>query len=172
MLVLRVKKNDIVAMQTLYNDFSKAMMATSLRITNNEADSEDILQDAFVTSFQKIAQLKEASKYGGWLKQIVINQSLNQVRKNRSFVNLDQIPELSDEDGNENDIPEGITFQDIKAVIHNLPDGAREVFSLYLLEDLKHREIAEKLNIAVSTSKSQYRYALKLLREKLIPAHE
>ena len=62
---------------------------------------------------------------------------------------------------------EEISFEKIKKAIQDLPDGSREIFSLYLLEGYKHREIAEVLNVSESTSKSQYRYALKLLRNKL-----
>ena len=63
----------MLAIRSLYELFSREMLGASLRITNNKTDSEDILQESFLTSFQKISQLKEDKKYGGWLKQIVIN---------------------------------------------------------------------------------------------------
>lgn len=159
-------------MRSLYEAYAKEMMATSQRITNHKADSEDILQEAFITSFQRIDQLKEESKYGGWLKQIVVNQSLNFVKKKRKYSSLDTIEEIAETDEDSSIAFEGLDFEKLKVAIQNLPDGSREIFSLYLLEGYKHREIAEKMNIAVSTSKSQYRYAIKLLREKLIPIYE
>ncbi len=161
----------MVAMRSLYETFSKEMMATSLRITNQLADSEDVLQEAFITSFQRINQLKEEGKYGGWLKQIVINQSLNFVKKKRNYASLEVMPECSEAQEDSFDA-RVFVFDKIKEAIHKLPNGSREIFSLYLLEGYKHKEIAEKMNISVSTSKSQYRYALKLLREKLIPIYE
>lgn len=170
-LVQKAKKQDILAMRTLYEAFAKEMMATSQRITNHKADAEDILQEAFVISFQKLDQLKDGAKYGGWLKQIVINQSLNFVKRKRNYSSLDQVQEFAEAKEEESPF-QGIDFSKIKEAMHQLPDGCREIFSLHLLEGYKHREIAEVLKISNSTSKSQYRYAIKLLREKLIPIYE
>jgi len=164
-LVHQVKKNDVVAMRTLYDKYSKEMLATSYRITNNLQDSEDILQDAFLVSFQKIHQLKEGGKYVGWLNQIVVNKSLAQIKKRVHFKELNIVEDQAEE--NEENWFEGISFEKIKEAIQELPEGCRQIFSLYLLENYKHKEIAELLGISVSTSKSQYRYALKLLKDKL-----
>jgi len=158
-------------MKALYNLTAKEMMASSLRITNRLVDSEDILQEAFMDSFQEIDQLKEDEKYIGWLKRMVINKSLKQLKKRSRLVAIKEIEHLPEEIETDNWY-EGIPFQAIKAAIQELPDGCREIFSLHLLEGYKHREIATMLGIALSTSKSQYRYALRLLREKLIPIHE
>jgi len=163
--VHQVKKNDVVAMRTLYDKYSKEMLATSYRITNNLQDSEDILQDAFLASFQKIHQLKENGKYVGWLKQIVVNKSLAQIKKQVHFKELNIVEDKAEE--NEANWFEGISFEKIKEAIQELPEGCRQIFSLYLLENHKHKEIAELLGISISTSKSQYRYALKLLKDKL-----
>ncbi len=153
-------------MQTIYEMFSKEMMATSQRITNHRSDSEDILQEAFLTSFQKISLLKEDQKYGSWLKRIVINSSLKLIKSRKNFNSLNEVEHLESEVIDQKWYEE-ISFEVIQEAIHQLPDGARAVFSLYLLEGYKHKEIAEVLDISVSTSKSQYRYAIKLLREKL-----
>ena len=161
----QVKKNDVVAMRTLYEKYSKEMLATSFRITNNLQDSEDILQDSFLASFQKINQLKEGGKYVGWLKQIVVNNSLAHIKKKVNFKNLTTVEDRAEEE--EENWFEGISFEKIREAIQELPEGSRQVFSLYLLENHKHREIAEMLGISISTSKSQYRYALKILKDKL-----
>jgi len=153
-------------MQGLFNSFSKEMMATSQRITNSKVDTEDILQEAFLKSFQKIGQLKEDKLYGGWLKQIVINASLQLVKKRINYSTLEQAPEIEAETS-ESNWYEGIPFDTIKQAIQNLPDGSRAIFSLHLLDGYKHKEIAEVLGVSISTSKSQYRYALKLLKEEL-----
>jgi len=164
-LVQKVKRKDVLAMRTLYEAFAKEMLAASQRITNSKADSEDILQEAFLNSFDKIGQLKDENHYGPWLKRIVVNKSLTAIKKRITFYEVEEIEPFVVEDTN----PwyEGISFEKIKSAIQDLPDGSREIFSLYLLEGYKHREIAEALNVSVSTSKSQYRYALKILRNKL-----
>ena len=165
-LVKQVKRNDVVALRTLYDLFSKDMLAVSFRITNDWQDAEDIIQEGFLTSFQKITQLKDESRYAGWLKQIVVNKSLASLKKRVSFQNISEV-EIGEEIDNDDNWYQEISFEKITAAIQELPDGSRQIFSLFLLENYKHREIAEMLNISVSTSKSQYRYALKLLKEKL-----
>ena len=154
-------------MRSLYEAFSKQMMATSLRITNSKPDSEDILQESFLHSFQKIEQLKVDEHYGAWLNQIVVNASLKHVKNRIDYTTLFEIGHVADVQ-EEARWYEGISFQSIKKEIQNLPDGCREIFSLYLMEGYKHTEVAKLLGVSVSTSKSQYRYALKLLKEKLM----
>ncbi len=165
-LVHKVKQKDVLAMRTLYETFSKEMLATSQRITNSKADSEDILQDAFLNSFDKIGQLKDENHYGPWLKRIVVNKSLTVIKKRVNYSDVDILEQYAEEVESKAWYEE-ISFDKIKKAVQDLPDGSREIFSLYLFEGYKHREIAEFLNVSESTSKSQYRYALKLLRNKL-----
>lgn len=154
-------------MKVLYQCFVKEMLTLSYRMTQHQADAEDIVQESFMTSFQKIHQLKEPTHYRAWLKRMVINNSLTLLKKKVNFTNLDQLGELAEavDDGH---WYKDISFDKIKAAIQELPNGCRQVFTLYLLENYKHREIAELLDISISTSKSQYRYALKLMQERLV----
>lgn len=165
-LVQRVRQDDLLAMKVLYKEFAREMLSASQRITKNLSDAEDIIQESFMTSFDKIHKLQEPKNYGGWLKRIVINNSLSLIKKQVRFEEVETIsdlPEIAEENWYEN-----IPFDKIKNAINDLPDGCRNIFSLYLLENYKHREIANLLNISVSTSKSQYRYALKLMKAALI----
>jgi len=142
------------------------MLNLSYRITQNKEDAQDIIQESYLRSFQQIHSLDQPRKYYGWLKRIVVNKSLQASQGRRHFEDLDQVEIQEEEDSN----PwyQGIPFDKIKQAIDQLPEGCREIFTLYLLEEYKHREIAELLGIALSTSKSQYRYALKLMKEYLL----
>ena len=164
-IVNRAKKNDVLAIRFLYEAYAKEMLTLSFRITQNLEEAEDIIQEAFLTSFQRLKQLKKPEHYYGWLKKIVINNSLKANQKKRTTASVDSLASLSEE--KDQAWYKDISFEQIKRAINQLPDGCREVFTLYLLEDYKHREIAEILNISVSTSKSQYQYALKLLKREL-----
>ena len=164
-LVQRVRQKDMLAMRILYHQYAKAMLTLSFRITQNKADAEDIIQESFLRSFEQIAKLNEPEKYGGWLKRIVVNNSLRATKTKRHFDPIDQMEDTPEED--QSNWYEGIPFEKIKTAINKLPDGCREIFTLYLLEGYKHKEVAELMQISVSTSKSQYRYALKLMREQL-----
>ncbi|MEM1216565.1 MAG: RNA polymerase sigma factor [Bacteroidota bacterium] len=164
--VRQAAKGDQRAIQQLYEQHAPAMLTTAYRITNNLADAEDVIQEGFVRSFQQLRKLQDPAAYSGWLKRIIVNLALQKQRKRRHFAPLGQLdlPAAADD---EPAWYQSIPFARIQAAIQDLPNGSREVLSLYLLEGYKHREIAEWLNISVSTSKSQYQYALRLLRQAL-----
>jgi RNA polymerase sigma factor (sigma-70 family) len=159
-------KGDSKAQSQLYQQYSKAMFHICTRMTGNRAQAEDILQDAFIIAFKNLHQLKEAVQFGGWLRRIVVNEC---IRFSRKTVRLqeweDHFEEIADDHSEAwwKTVDLDMVHQQIKA----LPDGCREVFNLYALEDLSHKEIATQLGCSESTSKSQYHRAKQLLRERI-----
>jgi len=155
------------AQQQLYHQYSKAMYNISLRMMNDPYEAEDILQISFVDVFTKLHTYKGNSTIGAWIKRIVINNCINQLRKRKLH--------FSEMDGELGNIPENepveevaaYEVQSIKKCIKMLPDGFRTVLSLYLLEGYDHKEIAQILSISESTSKSQYHRAKSKLKELL-----
>jgi RNA polymerase sigma-70 factor (ECF subfamily) len=160
-------KGDRRAQHQLYQDYSKAMYNISLRMLNDPWEAEDVLQISFVDVFTKLDSFKGTATLGAWIKRIVVNNCINQLRKRKLFFaemdgNLGNIPE-------ENDKEETVAYNldIVKRCISDLPDGFRTVLSLYLLEGYDHKEIAEILEITESTSKSQYHRAKNKLKELL-----
>lgn len=166
-LVEKAHQGDQQAMYRLYKMYLSAMYNTCIRIVANQLDAEDIVQESFVTAFSKVDGFRGDSSFGAWLKRIVINKSLNHLRnKKLSFVDYDNI-ENEETDSEENDLPD-IPMEVIHQGIKALPDKARVVLNLYLLEGYMHKEIADMLGISESTSKSQYLRAKDLLKNILI----
>jgi RNA polymerase sigma factor (sigma-70 family) len=156
-----------MAQYELYKLYSKAMYNVSFRIVNNGSDAEDVLQDAFVSAFRNLSNYSGTATFGAWLKRIVINKSLNFIKKNKIEIEeVDVLPEIEDENSF-NDSEESYSIDCIKKSIELLPDGYRLVLSLYLLEGYDHGEIAGILGITESTSKSQFNRSKKKLRELL-----
>lgn len=135
-------------------------------MTGNPSDAQDMLQDAFIEAFRHLGQLKQAGAFAGWLRRIVINKCIQFSKNHVRWSSLDQEETLPVDD-EETAWWLNIPFALIQAEIKNLPGGCREVFVLYALEDLGHKEIAKNLGISESTSKSQYQRARKLLRERI-----
>ena len=153
----------------LYKLYYKAMYNASLRIVSDSTEAEDIMQDAFLAVFEKIDTYSGKVSFGAWLKKIVINKSLDNIKKKR--VELIPIKEqeyrIEDESSNkESGIPE-VSVENIKNCIDKLADGYRIVLSLYLIEGYDHEEIGEILGISGSTSRSQFTRARKKLIEEL-----
>jgi RNA polymerase sigma factor (sigma-70 family) len=148
----------------LYNQYSKAMYNLAYRILNNREDAEDILQETFVECFRNIASFRFESTFGAWLKKILVNKCINQLKKKKIDLTLyNTLPE-----GIYEEVPED-TYDTTKIIkgIELLPDGYRIVLTLYLLEGYDHSEISQILGISESTSKSQYSRAKEKLRNLL-----
>lgn len=163
-IVERCKEGDKKAQYELYKLYSKAMFNVSIRITNDYAEAEDVLQESFLSAFQNIHSYSKKVAFGSWLKRIVINHSINAVKKKRletiSITEGDDYKDTYDE-FNEEDFKNKI--ESIRNSIPKLPDGYRIILSLYALEGYSHKDIAEIMQISESTSKSQYSRAKKKL---------
>ncbi|NJO03619.1 MAG: sigma-70 family RNA polymerase sigma factor [Bacteroidia bacterium] len=166
-LVEACKRGDRKAQHKIYKLYARAMFNVCMRITNHGAEAEDILQDAFLDAFRKINTFKGESTFGAWLKRIVINRSINHLRKRKwELISVDTLDFEDDKpDRDEEDLH--LQLDKVHQAIQLLPDGFRMVLSLYLLEGYDHKEIAEILGITESTSKSQYNRAKKKLVKML-----
>lgn len=165
-LIDACKRGEPTAFHQLYKLYSKAMYNAALRITSSSEEAEDILQEAFISAFEKLNTYKENSTFGGWLKRIVVNKAINNLRKRKTeVISLNETPlDIAEA---KNDVQE-FDIHCIKKAIAGLPDGYRLVLTLYLIEGYDHNEISEILNISVSTSKSQFKRAKTRLRSLLI----
>ncbi|NND33295.1 MAG: sigma-70 family RNA polymerase sigma factor [Saprospiraceae bacterium] len=137
------------------------------RMMGNREEAEDVLQNAFVDIFSKIDTFRGEASLGAWIKRIVINSCLNQLKKRKFHFeeadsNLSDIPDL--------EYTQNFTEEDIvriKKAIEILPSGYKTVFNLYLLEGYDHAEISEILGISEGASKSQYSRAKQKLHQIL-----
>jgi RNA polymerase sigma-70 factor, ECF subfamily len=169
-LIEKCRNRDPKAQFEIYKLYYKAMYNTCYRIVNNPDDAEDIMQEAFLAAFEKIDTYNGEVSFGAWLKRIVINRSLDELKKKRAeLVPLDPTTTRDDfieeinfsEDNIEHEI------ERIKEAIKELAEGYKIVLTLYLLEGYDHDEISEILNISSSNSRSQYSRAKKRLKEIL-----
>ena len=157
-LVERCKQGDPVSYEALYRQYAKAMYNTSLRIVNNTADAEDVLQEAFLDAFRSLHDFHYRSTFGAWLKKIVINKSINVLRTRKvNLVDMEttDVHAVAEEETiNEDEIQYRV--EEVKKMIRKLPDGYRTVLSLYVLEGYDHEEISQILNISHNTVRTQY----------------
>lgn len=165
-LIAQCIRGDRVAQYRLYKQYSTAMYNLCIRMVSNRSEAEDLLQEAFVKMFRELPSFRGQSTLGAWLRRIVINQCLNHIRKKQPFfVTIDdhEFREIPEEKISSYDF----TADEIHHAILRLPEGARVVCVLHLLEGYRHSDIAETLGISESTSKSQYRRAVNLLQDSL-----
>jgi RNA polymerase sigma factor (sigma-70 family) len=157
-LVERCRRGDRRSFGELYEKYAKAMYNTSLRIVNHTADAEDVLQEAFCDAFAAIDSFGYKSTFGAWLKRIVINKSINALRKRKmDIIDIEKTSavHLPEE---ENYDEEAMKFKvdEIKKAAKELPNGYRTVLSLHLFEGYDQEEVAEILQISHATVRTQY----------------
>ena len=142
-LIDKCRQNEPKAQLEIYKLYYKAMYNTSLRILNHEAEAEDVMQDSFLDAFQKMDEYKGEGSFGGWLRRIVVNNSIDTLKKRKEFVPLENnLPELAND---ANDTIETIEYrvEEIKKAIPLLPEDYRIILSLLLFEGYDHEEIAQ-----------------------------
>lgn len=164
-LIEKCKRGDIGSFKRLYDQYARAMFSTSLRIVKNHADAEDVLQEAFIDIHRNLHQYSGQSTVGAWMKRIVINKSIDFLRKKK--VHFEEIQdqnefEYQSQPAN-NDGSIKLKVNEVIAGIQKLPPGYRTVLSLYLLEGYDHKEIAQVLQVSESTTRTQYIRAKKRL---------
>lgn len=165
-IVLQAGNGNAAAQAALYTMFSKSMFSICMRMTASRPQAEDILHDAFILAFKNMGQIKQPEAIAGWLRRIVVNEC---IRQSKNKIYCDDWEENHDAiAADEADWWLEISLEKVQQEIKSLPDGCRQVFVLYVLEDYTHKDIAASLGISESTSKSQYHRSKALLKQRIL----
>ncbi|WP_340113208.1 RNA polymerase sigma factor [Maribellus mangrovi] len=164
-IIDRCREGDEKAQFQLYKLYYKAMYSVSLRIVNDAMEAEDVMQEAFLSAFKKMNSYKGEVSFGAWLKKIVVNRSLDYLKKRK--VQLEEINERTTQIEDYQMPTHEVKSEVLKAAIQDLSDGYRVVLSLYLIEGYDHEEISQILGISNSSSRTQLLRAKNKLRELL-----
>ena len=161
-----IEKNAI-AQKNLYEKFARKMMGVCLRYCDSTEEAEDVVQNGFISVFDNIESFKGTGSLEGWVRKIMVNTALTNIRKNKKLkqnIELDSVEFMIPS----NSHSESLEAKDLLKIIQTLPIGFKTVFNLYAIEGYSHKEIGDMLNISEGTSKSQYSRA-KAHLQKLIP---
>lgn len=166
-LVKKCVEGDQRAQRLLFERFAPKMLGVCMRYSKSGEQAEDVLQDGFVKVFTKLSYYKGEGSLEGWIRRIIVNTALDQIRKNAKFqddVTLDDVDYKLELKGN---ILENLAAEDLLQLINEMPAGYKVVFNMFAIEGYSHKEIAVKLEVSENTSKSQYSRARAYLKKKL-----
>lgn len=166
-LVKECIKGNAKAQRLLFDKFSQKMLGVCLRYTKNQYEAEDALQEGFVKAFSKLKDFSNQGSLEGWIRRIMVNTSLDAIRKNTKFMKDVSIDTVDYQIGNEDFIVEGLNAEDLMKLINSMPEGYKVIFNMFAIEGYSHQEISTTLGISESTSKSQYMRAKGYLRNRL-----
>lgn len=154
------------AQKRLYDIYSPVMYPLCCRYLKDSMEAEDVLVMAFTKLFDKIGQYKGEGSFEGWVKRIVINESLAHLRRQRSMFVVTELPDSDIEDASATSY-DHLAEEDLLEMISELPSGYRTVFNLFAIDGYSHKEIAAQIGISENTSKSQLSRARVLLQKLL-----
>ena len=169
-IIKRCRQGDRKAQEAVYNLLAGKMFAICLRYCSNYEDARDLLHDGFVTIFTKIDKFNNVGSFEGWVRRIFVNQAIEWYR-NKAKVTMvecsNENERLYAESDNDDEMGYGLTEVDLLAMVEELPQQYKIVFNLYAIEGLSHREIAQKLRITESTSRSNLLRARGIMQKQV-----
>ncbi len=170
-LIDQCRKGQRKAQQALYEKYARLMLAVCARYISDKSEAEDVMIGGFVKVFSKLDQFKHEGSFEGWIRRIMVNESLTYIRRNKHMyleVDIEEAQRSPDYAVLDNHLH----AEDLMKLIGQLPTGYRTVFNMYAIEGFSHREIAEQLGITENTSKSQLSRARSLLQKHLLQREE
>jgi len=160
--------NDSRAQEFLYKRFSRQMYGVCLRFARNTLEADDILQEGFIKVFAHLKDFRQEGSLEGWIRRTIVNTAINYYNSKQNEWQETPLDKAQYYMAETEDILSKISTSDLLNLIHELPEGYRMVFNLYIIEGYNHQEIAEMLHISENTSKSQLSRARMALQERLV----
>ena len=155
------------AQRQLYERYASLMYPVCVRYLGRE-DAKDVLQEGFLTVFDKIGTYKGEGSFEGWMRKLFVNASLMHLRKADVLRRTEDIDEAPEAGGTlDYGVLEQISSQEILDLVAGLPAGMRSVFNLFVIEGYSHAEVGALLGITEQSSRSQLSRARSLLQEKI-----
>jgi RNA polymerase sigma-70 factor (ECF subfamily) len=164
-LIKQSLKNSRKAQKLLYDKYAPRMLSLCTYYIKDLQQSEEVMLNGFFKVFTKLNQFSNKGSFEGWIRKIMVWESISYLRKKKQLIFTDEI-ELY-EKIIENEIELSIAIEDLKQYINTLPQGCKVIFNLYVIEGYKHKEIAEMLQITEGTSKTQLSRARKSLQKMI-----
>lgn len=166
LIKLSIKGNSS-AQKQLYESFAGSMLGVCYRYTKSKEDAEDVLQEGFIKMFHHLDKYDHKGAFGGWLRRIMVNTSINYLKKNARYnrdmvfndIELVPVSKLSSDENLESDL----NARQLASLLRQLPVGYQTIFNLHAIEGYSHVEIGKLLGITDSTSRTQFFKARNLL---------
>jgi RNA polymerase sigma-70 factor (ECF subfamily) len=173
--VLRCLAGDRDAFGPLVQRYQNAAYAIALNYVRNRADAQDIVQDAFVTAYCKLVQLRDPTLFGAWLRRIVVTSCKEWLRRQRSAQSYVYPLDVAEED-----LADAAGVEDLNQTrradlwdaVDRLPEHYRSVVLMHYLSGLSYEEIGAFLDVPVSTVRGRLQQSRIRLRAALLPVEK
>ncbi len=165
------KKGNRQSQRILYEALYNKMLGVCMRYSKDPKEGEDLVQDGFIKVFAKIKTYNYKGSLEGWIRRLIVNNAIDQLRKKKkmlySYEEESGINNMEDTGAKETEEKKLLQLEAkiIVGLIQKLSPAYQAVFNMYVIENMSHKEIAEKLNISIGSSKSNLSKAKVRLRK-------
>ena len=164
-LIKQSLKKNRKAQKLLYDKYAPKMLRLCVYYIKDFQKAEEVMLSGFFKVFTKLSQFENKGSFEGWIRKIMVWESISYLRKKDQLLFTDEIEIY--EQPFENEIELNIAVEDLQNYINELPEGSKVIFNLYVIEGYKHFEIAKMLQITEGTSKTQLSRARKSLQKMI-----
>lgn len=162
-LMAKIAKYDVTAFEELYNKASGAVFGLAMTIVTNTQDANDVVQNTFITIYEKIDQYRPNGKAMAWIFTIARNHALMIIRERskHQHVDLDEVYDIGVESTIEQDM---YKEELVEILLDELQEDERQIVVMHAMSNMKHKDIAQQLDMPISTVLSKYRRSMQKLR--------
>jgi RNA polymerase sigma factor (sigma-70 family) len=160
-LIAGCLRKDRRSQQRMYEIFYGKMLAICMRYTKNVDQAQDLVQEGFIKVFDNLGKYKHDGSFEGWVRRIFVNNAIDSFRRKKhdhilpdSDLQLINLADDTDEHAFFEEQLQEIRPEDVMVAMQQLTPAYQMVFNLYVMENMSHQDIADKLGINVGTSKS------------------
>ena len=171
-LLVLCQEGNRMAQLEVYNRYQHAMYNAAFRIVKDTATAEDVMQESFITAFDKLHTFKGTASFGSWLKRIVVNNSIVQYRKSQRFqqVSDERLSEEADEFTEDHADHSQVQAQQLIRCMEDIHENYRRILTLHFIEGYDYEECCEILDISYANCRTTISRAKESLRKKMINA--
>ena len=154
------------AFAVLVERYQQPLIAVSMRYSNDRSQAEDIVQEAFLKAFEKLATFQFRSAFKSWMYRIAINTAKNRLRKKRPNVDIEKV-NLTVEPVCEEDMIRDELQLKVRELVAQLPEKQRKAMMLRVYREMNFRQVANEMDCPYDTAKANYRHGLMSLRKQM-----
>jgi RNA polymerase sigma-70 factor, ECF subfamily len=169
-LVIRLKNNDKIAFEKIFNKYSERIYYFSYRYLKNKEESEEITQEVFVRLWNRRFDLKPELSFNSYLFMITKNAVIDLLRKRQKETSIDENYKIFNND-QQSQPDDKLVYKEINQVVESsieeLPFKRKQIFLMSREKGFTYKQIAAKLNISIKTVESHMRLALRQLKESI-----
>ena len=164
MLIKKAQANNQEAQQKLFAQHAPKMLSVCRQYIKDLHYAEEIMLNGFLKVFTNLHKFKAKGSFEGWIRRIMINESISFLRKRKRLIFIDDESYFKEATSNHYETETDVS--ELQRLVDNLEDDYRIIFNLYVVEGYKHKEIAGLLKITENTSKMRFFRARKQLQDQ------